>query len=100
MLRVPRRWAIQLSGASTTLLENIVVRVKWWAVLLRPPGSWGWAPGGATRRPLDRRGRLLDDEETDNGGAAGAVGVEQLRAPALRRAPQARARTWHWCAMT
>ena len=26
MLRVPRRWAIQLSGASATLLENIVVR--------------------------------------------------------------------------
>ena len=73
MLRVPRMWAIQLSGASTTLLENIVVRVKWWAVLLRlppcaQPGNCGWAPGGV---PLDRRGRLLGDEETDNGGAAG-----------------------------
>ena len=30
-------WAVQLSVASTTLLENIVVRVKSWAVLLRLP---------------------------------------------------------------
>jgi hypothetical protein len=65
-------------GASTKLSENIVVRVKLWAVLLRlPPCA---QPGSC--RVVPRADNLwiaaddcLDDEETDNGGAAGAAGV-------------------------
>ena len=77
-LRAPRGVGNSISGASTKLSENIVVRVKLWAVLLRlPPCA---QPGSC--RVVPRADDLwiaaddcLDDEETDNGGAAGAAGV-------------------------